>query len=172
MQIAVQTLISNQFSTNLRALKGILKKAETHAKERNFDPNLFLELRVAPDMFPFVRQIQMTTDTAKGAVARLTGKTAPVFADNEKSWEELYTRIDNTINFITSCKPEDFQGYETRSISFPWRPGLALNGHDYLTSHAIPNFYFHATTAYALLRSAGVALGKNDFLGEQNWKTI
>lgn len=170
MKHSLNDLISNQFTRSLVALKGMLHKAGEFAKERKFDENLFLQLRLAPDMFPLVRQVQIATDGAKGAAARLSGKTAPVFPDEEKTIPELIARIDKTIDFLRSFKAEDFKDYETRTMSFPWNPGSFLKGEDYLSSHALPNFYFHLTTAYAILRLHGVALGKGDFLGEQNWQ--
>jgi hypothetical protein len=169
MQHSVYDLISNQFSRSLVAMKGVLNKASEHAKARKFDENHFLTLKLAPDMFDFKRQVQIATDNAKGAVARLTGKTAPVFDDTEKTLQELVQRIDKTIEFLSSAKPEDFKDYASKKASFPWRPGVYLTGEDYLVSHAIPNFYFHSATAYNLLRAAGVEIGKGNFLGEQKW---
>lgn len=169
MKHSVHDLIAVQFSRSLLGLKGLLLKARAHAETRKFDENLFLQLRVAPDMFPFVKQIQITTDGAKGAAARLTGKTAPVFADNETTLTQLIERIERTVEFLQSTSEKDYEGYESRTMAFPWSPGVHLKGFDYLSSHAIPNFYFHMTTAYTLLRSSGVEVGKGDFLGEQNW---
>ena len=169
MKHSVHDLIAVHFTRSLVALKGLLAKARAHAEARKFDENLFLQTRVAPDMFPFVKQIQIATDGAKGAAARLTGKTAPVFADDETTLAQLIDRIDRTIAFLQSTSEKDYEGYELRTMAFPWRPGVHMQGFDYLSSHAIPNFYFHMTTAYTLLRSSGVQIGKNDFLGEQNW---
>lgn len=172
MQHPVSDFVVNQFSNNLQALRGILLKAQQHAGERKFDENLFLQLRLAPDMFPFVKQIQIACDVSKGAVARLSGKTAPAFADDEKTLVELIARIDKTLGFIREFKSEDFKDYAAKKISFPWYPGKELSGDDYLVSYAIPNFYFHITTAYAMLRQGGVNLGKGDFLGQINWKNV
>lgn len=172
MTVEVKELVVDQFSRTLGALRGILKKAQAHAAERKFDENSYLQLRLAPDMFPFVRQVQIATDVAKGAVARLSGKDAPVFADNETKLSELLERIDKTIDFIRSATKDDFKDFREKKASFPWRPGVYMMGDDYLISHAVPNFFFHVTTAYALLRGCGVALGKADYLGEQNWKSL
>lgn len=169
MKHNVHDLVSVQFSRSLKALKGLLLKAREAAKERKFDENLYLQMRMAPDMFPFVKQVQIATDTAKGAGARLTGKTAPVFEDKEATLEELLQRIDKTVEFLGTLSKEDFEGYEKKSISFPWYPGVHMNGDDFLSSHALPNFYFHMTTVYLMLRSNGLVIGKRDFLGEQNW---
>ncbi len=169
MQHSIHDLISVQFTRNLVALKGILNKASEHASDRKFDENNYLTLKISPDMFDFKKQIQITTDGAKGAVARLTGKTAPVFDDTETTFKQLVERVDKTIEFVSSAKPEDFKDYASRTMKFPFRPGVYLKGEDYLVSHAIPNFYFHMTVAYCLLRGAGVAIGKGNFLGEQKW---
>lgn len=172
MNVALNYLITEQFTRSLEALNNILIKAEDHAKERGFDPNAFLELRLAPDMFKFSRQVQIVTDLAKGAIARLTNNPAPTFEDKDTTIQELKTRIGKTIEYIATAKPEDFNGYESKVASFPWYPGKGLEGRDYLVSHAIPNFYFHISMTYALLRQHGVKLGKADFLGNQNWKNV
>jgi hypothetical protein len=165
-------MIAVQFPRSLKALRTILKKGQGFAQERKFDENAFLQTRLAPDMLPLVKQVQITTDSAKGAVARLTGKTVPSFADDETTLEQLLSRIDKTIAVLQDTKPEDFKDYATKKISFPWVPGKEMSGADYFSSHLIPNFYFHMTTTYDLLRGSGVQLGKNDFLGEQNWKNV
>ncbi len=172
MEISLNKLVDEQFIRTLQSLNDILTKAETHAKDRGFDPNSYLSLRFAPDMFPFVKQVQIVTDIAKGAVARLTNKAAPKFEDNETTLAELKTRIGKTIEFLAATKPEEYKGYEAITATFPWLPGKGLEGKEFLVSHALPNFYFHATTTYALLRMSGVNLGKADFLGKQNWKNL
>ena len=172
MQHSVNDFVVNQYTRSLIALKGLLGKAREHAKERQFDENLFLQTRFAPDMFPLVRQVQITTDLAKAAVAKLADKPMPAFPDEEKTMEELFTRIDKTIDFVRSFKESDFKDYATKTMTFPWRPGVSLSGADYLVSHSIPNFYFHLNTTYLLLRANGVNVGKGDFLGEQNWKKV
>ncbi len=169
MQLEVSDIISSQFTTNLAALRSILVKAQEHAKERKFDENKYLDMKLAPDMLNFTKQIQIASDSAKFAVSRLSGKTAPAFADEEKTLAELITRVTNTMEYVQGFKKEDFANYKNQTQTFHWNPGMSLSGHDYLTQFAIPNFYFHITTAYALLRSAGVNLGKSDFLGQVNW---
>ncbi|MCB9072792.1 MAG: DUF1993 domain-containing protein [Bdellovibrionaceae bacterium] len=170
MKHSVNDLIVNQYISGLKALKGILKKAQAFAAERKFDENSFLQLRLAPDMFPLVKQVQIVSDTAKGTVAKLAAKAAPVFEDNEKTLSELFTRIDKTIDFLKEFKNEEFSQYTNQKITFHWNPGVYMMGDDYLVTHSIPNFYFHMTIVYSLLRLHGVCLGKGDFLGEQNFK--
>jgi len=167
---AVKDLVVDQFSHGLRNLKTFLLKARTYAEERKFDENNYLGMRLAPDMFPLVKQVQITTDIAKGTAARLSGKTAPVFEDKETTVTELLTRIDRAIEFLQTLGHEDFKNYPSTKASFPWKPGVFLAGQDLYITHAIPNFYFHMTTTYALLRHAGVVIGKGDFLGEQPWQ--
>lgn len=172
MQPTVNELVVEQMSRGLVSLKGLLKRAQHFSTERKFDENNFLQLRLAADMFPFIKQVQITCDIVKGTCARLSGTTAPVFADDEKTIAELIQRIDKTYEYVQGFSDEKFHGYENRKISFPWKPGFEMMGHDYLISHAIPNFYFHLATAYAILRSNGVPLGKGDYLGELNWKNV
>jgi uncharacterized protein len=172
MKHSVSDLVVNQFSRSLKALRGLLKKSQEYAQQRKFDENLFLQMRFAPDMFPFVKQVQITSDIAKAAAARLSGQTPPSFPDDEKTLADLISRIDKTLDFIQGFKEQSFHGYEQKQVSFPWYPGKYLTGDDYLSSHAIPNFYFHMTTAYDLLRQAGMPIGKGDFLGEQNWRPV
>jgi len=172
MNSIVYDIIQLQFTQNLNALKHCLLKAQGHAEANKFDAQCFLDTKLAPDMFPFKKQIQMISDNAKGAVSRLSGKEAPVFEDNEKSFAELVTRLDKTIEYVSSFKAEDFKNFDSQKAVFPWYPGKYLNGHDYLVSFAIPNFYFHLTTAYNLLRNSGVQIGKRDFLGDLAWKDL
>lgn len=168
---SVHDITINQFSRSLEALKVILLKAEDHANLRKFKPDLLLELRIAPDMFPLVRQVQMACDTAKFAAARMSAKTAPIHPDDEKTLRELINRIDKTLDYLTTFTKADFTNYATEKITFPWVPGKYIEGGDFFESHAIPNFYFHVTAVYMLLRAAGVEIGKGDFLGNQNWKS-
>ncbi|MCE3010888.1 MAG: DUF1993 domain-containing protein [Proteobacteria bacterium] len=169
MQISVSQLTTDQFMTSLTALKVVLKKAYEYSTSKNFDFSVFMQTRLAPDQFPLVRQVQIATDVAKGCVARLGHLENPKFEDTEATYEQLMARIDKTIAFLKTVKPESFVGYEDRTIEFPWMPGQYLTGTDFLTQHAIPNFYFHFTTIYSILRANGVPLGKSDFLGQQNW---
>lgn len=153
-------------SPMLKNIATILTKAENHAKEKGYDPANLLGFRLAPDMFDLTRQVQIMTDNAKGAAFRLAGKEVPALADGEKSFGELVARIDQVRDWLKTFKPEDFDGAETREIVIKLRSGpLTFNGLDYLNRFAMPNFYFHATTAYAILRHNGVPVGKGDFLG-------
>jgi hypothetical protein len=166
----VYETVVHQFSQNLSALKNILQKTKAHADYMKFDANKFLDMKFAPDMFAFCKQIQMTTDNAKGAAARLAGKEIPVFVDDEKTMDDLIARVQKTINFLEGFKDTDFSDYENKKVTFPWNPGKFLDGKTYFYSFAIPNFYFHLTTSYDLLRQAGVPIGKNDYLGNIVWK--
>lgn len=144
-----------------------LDKAEAHAAARKFDAANFLSQRLAPDMLPFTRQIQIASDNAKGCVARLAGLEVPKWEDTEASIAELRARVQKTIDYVQSVPAGQIDGSEGREIVLPMRSGepRRFNGEDYLRFWVLPNFYFHLTTAYALLRHAGVELGKADYLG-------
>ncbi|MEK0418055.1 MAG: hypothetical protein RI949_2061 [Pseudomonadota bacterium] len=144
-----------------------LDKAEAHAKARNFDPNNYLGLRLAPDMLPLTRQVQIASDAAKGAMARLAGQEVPKWEDQEASLEDLRARIRKTMDYVASFTPAQIDGSEKKAISVPRRVGdpLQFEGEAFLKHYAMANFYFHLTTLYALLRQAGVDIGKGDFLG-------
>jgi len=150
----------------LTNLKGILSKAEAWAEEKKVDEKVVLNARLALDMLPFSKQIQLVSDTAKGGAARLGGADNPSYADDETSFAELHQRLQKTIDFVKSVDPKGFEGSETRDIvlKFPSRT-IEFKGLDYLTGFVIPNMFFHVTTAYAILRHSGVPLGKADFLG-------
>lgn len=154
------------FLHSLRALKAILEKAVAHAEARKFDPNVFVASRLYPDMLPFSRQIQIATDAAKGAAARLSGTEPPKFEDTETTMAELLARITKTIDYLESFKPEQFAGDDNRVISIK-TPRISLNftAVNFVRHWALANFFFHVTTAYALLRHGGVEVGKQDFLG-------
>ena len=149
----------------LRSLSAILKKAEAHCAAKKIDPAVMLGLRLAPDMYPLTRQVQIASDAAKGAGARLAGVAVPSFADEEKTFDELQARIAKTIDFLSGLSRAQFEGAETRAVSLK-AGGRELNfvGTDYLETWAKPNFYFHGATAYAILRHGGVDLGKTDWL--------
>jgi hypothetical protein len=154
------------FTHNLKNLSAILKAAAANAKARGIDPAVMLSARLAPDMHPLSRQVQILTDNAKGCSARLAGIEPPVFEDNETTFAELEARIKRTLEFIRSLKAAQFAGSESRDIVMKMPIGtLAFNGADYLNGWALPNFYFHYTTAYSILRHNGVPLGKMNFLG-------
>ena len=149
----------------LNATSKILSKAEAEAAPRKIDPAVLLGYRLAPDMFNLTRQVQLVTDFAKGTVARLAGQEVPKYEDTEKSIPELKARIAKTIAYVQSFKPASLDGSETRDVTIPvaGKPTV-FKGQDYLANVALPNFYFHATAAYAILRHCGVQIGKGDFL--------
>lgn len=144
-----------------------LDKAEAFAKTKGFDVNLMLQMRLAPDMFPLVRQFQSSCDTAKFCVARLGGVDSPKFEDTETTLDEIRDRIRKTLEFIASVPAEKLEGSSARELSIPRRNGpVKMSGETHLRHHCLPNFYFHASMAYGVLRHNGVDVGKRDFLGE------
>ena len=154
------------FQRTLKALDVILDKAAAYAAERKIDPTVLLTARLYPDMFALTRQVQIATDHAKGASARLAGVAVPSFSDTEGTFPDLKARIAKTLEFIASVKPAQIDGSEGRDISLKAGPReLNFKGQDYLLFFALPNFYFHVTTAFAILRHNGVPVGKLDFLG-------
>jgi hypothetical protein len=155
-----------QFIRTLGQVHRWLDKAQAYAEQKKFDANVLLGARLSPDQFPLTRQIQSISDQAKGVAARLAGQQPPVFEDNEKTLEELRARVDKTIAWLETLKPEQFEGAEARTITLPFVPGKGIKGADYVLGLGLPNFYFHATTTYAILRHNGVDVGKMDFLGE------
>jgi len=154
------------FLRMLANLSGILAKAEAYAEARKIDPAVLLGTRLFPDMFPLVRQVQLAADFSKGAGARLAGIEVPSFPDTETTFAELRERLAKTRAFLSSLSPERIDGSEERPITIKGH-GMEFNftGLDYLTTFAIPNFYFHVTTAYAILRANGLDIGKMDFAG-------
>ena len=170
MNISVHDVSVGQFSRGLINLKGVLQKGRAFAEQKKIDFPILLQTRLTPDQFPLSRQIQIACDTAKICCATLSGLAAPVMEDKEQTFEEFMERIDRTVAFLQTIKAEQFTNFEKRNYTSAHRPGLHLEGRDYLHQHAIPNFYFHVTTAYSILRSSGVDLGKRDYLGDPNWK--
>jgi hypothetical protein len=144
-----------------------LDKAEAHAVAKKFDPKNYLALRLIPDMLPLAAQIGIASDAAKLCVARLSGVEAPKFADDEVSLDELRTRIKKTIDYLQSVPAAKLEGSETREVNVPMGPGrtVPFKGEALLEHFSLPNFFFHCTMTYALLRQGGVELGKADFLG-------
>ena len=143
-----------------------LDKAEAHAAAKKFDPAVYLTARLAPDMLPLAKQIQIACDAAKFCVARLAGSEAPKFEDSETTFAELRERIARTLAYVNSVPAAQIDGTDAKDVSVPRRDGsMTMKGEDYLRHFVLPNFYFHATTTYALLRHYGVELGKADFLG-------
>jgi hypothetical protein len=151
---------------SLTNLSAILDKAASHEQSKKVDPKVIPQARLIVDMLPLSAQIQIACDTAKGAAARLAGVEAPKHEDTEATLAELKARVAKTLDFIKTIRPEQLQGAETREIvlKFP-QTTLKFTGINYLTNFVLPNFFFHVTTAYALLRKNGVDLGKRDFLG-------
>ena len=150
----------------LGAMLTWLDKAEAFATARKFDANNYLQLRLAPDMLPLLAQVRITSDSAKGCVARLSGQEAPKFDDNEATFAELRARVQKTLDYVASVPAASIDGSEARAITVPMRnrDALQFSGEAYLKHWALPNFFFHISMAYALLRHAGVELGKGDFL--------
>ncbi len=153
------------FQKTLTALNAILAKAQQHVTEKNLDEAMLLDARLAPDMFPLMKQIQIACDNAKGAVARLSGNEVPSHPDEEKTLTELRARIAKTLEYIATIPESAFADAETRHITLPYFPGKFLTGLDYAREYVLPNFFFHTVTAYALLRKEGVTIGKIDYLG-------
>lgn len=154
-----------QMTKELRQAENWLDAAVAHAEAKKFDPNLFLGFRLAPDQFAFARQIQVVCDTAKSAAARLTGKEAPKHEDNETTIDELKNRLRAVAEFVGGFSANDFEGAAARVVSQPRWEGKTMTGANYFIEHAVPNFFFHLTTAYAILRHNGVSVGKRDYLG-------
>jgi uncharacterized protein len=169
MSVSMHALALPVINQMLRNMSRWLDKAEAHAAAKRFDPNNYLTMRLTPDMLAFPRQIQIACDNAKGCVARLAGMEIPKFEDNEASLADLKARIAKTLDFVNSVPASAFEGSESRPIEIPMRNAdpLKFNGQAYLLHFALPNIYFHVTTAYALLRQAGVEIGKGDYLGAQ-----
>jgi hypothetical protein len=155
------------FVQGLDALTGVMAKAESYARARKIEPRVLLEARLFPDMFPLIRQVQLATDFAKGASARLAGVDVPSYEDNEQSFSEIKARLARTVEFVSGLPAAKFDGAESREvvIRIAGQPST-FKGDVYLIRFAIPNFMFHATTAYAILRQSGVELGKSDFIGK------
>lgn len=155
------------FQRMLGNLLKCLDKAEAHAQARGFSPDNYLVLRLAPDMLPFTKQIQIASDAAKGCAARLAGQEVPKWDDTEATFAELRARVQRTLDYLGSVPAAAFDAAAAREVVIPMRnrDPLVFTGDNYLRHFALPNFYFHVTTTYALLRQAGVPLGKGDYLG-------
>jgi hypothetical protein len=154
-----------QMSKHLGQLDKWLTAATALAETKKFDGANFMTLRLAPDQFAFARQVQISCDTAKLAASRLSGKEAPTFADTEQTLAELSTRIGAVRAWLETLTESDFDAAATKVITQPRWEGKVMTGADYFIEHAVPNFFFHLSHAYAILRHAGVALGKRDYLG-------
>lgn len=167
MTISMYSASIPVFKQMLNSLDGVLAKAEAHAAERKIDPNALLQARLFPDMFPLLRQVMIATDFVKGSAARLAGVDVPSYEDTEQSFAELHARIAKTIAFIDSLRVEQIDGSEKREITI--QPGTPRErkfaGQPYLLHYALPQLFFHVTTAYAILRHNGIDIGKRDFIG-------
>lgn len=166
MSLSIYAHSPLQFVRGLQILSGLLVKGEQFLLEKQLAESVLLEARLAPDMFPLLRQVQIVSDTAKGAVARLTGQEIPPMPDNETSFAQLYQRIEQTIAYVQRFQPTDFAEAEGRKIVLKSKMrDFDFTAESFLLTFAIPNFYFHLTTAYNILRNQGVELGKMDYLG-------
>jgi hypothetical protein len=166
MKISMYALSVGELLPMLNNLRSWLDKAAANAKARNFDPNVLAGARLAPDMFPFSKQVQLTCDFAKNSSARLAGLEAPRFEDTETTIDELRARIDKTIAYVKTIPAAAIDGQEDRDIKIPLRDTtLEMKGLPFLQTWVLPNFYFHAVTAYNILRHNGIDVGKRDFLG-------
>ena len=166
MAISMYQASAPRFVNLLKNLSGILDKAQAHAEAKKIDPRVLTAYRLFPDMFPMARQVQVACDTAKGAVARLAGVEVPKHEDTEQTFADLKARIAKTIDFIGTIKPAQIDGSEDREIVLKLASReLRFTGMQYLLGFAHPNFYFHVTTAYDILRHNGVELGKRDYIG-------
>jgi uncharacterized protein len=167
MKISMYEASIPVFVHTLGNLNSILQKGVQYAEARKFDPNNLAATRLFPDMLPLTRQVQIASDTAKFAASRLSGTEAPKFEDNETTIAELIARVDKTLDYLKGFRPDQFEGAEDRTVVIKTSRGeYTFTGLVYLRHWAIPNFFFHATTTYALLRHSGVELGKTDFLGK------
>jgi hypothetical protein len=153
------------FTKTLENLEKWMDKAGEHAKARSFEVDVLAQARLAPDQFAFNQQVQAACDQAKYAAAYLSGKPAPSHPDTEKTFAELRERIRKCTGFLATVQEKDLAGAEGRKVAPPWLQGRWLSGHDYLVDVAVPNFFFHVTMAYAILRHNGVSLGKMDYIG-------
>ena len=166
MKISMHAMSVDVFTHALGNLSAFLEKGQAHATQRKFEPAVLLASRLAPDMLPLTRQVQIACDVAKNGVARLAGQEPPRFPDTEASFEELHARIARTLDYLKGVPASALEGAETRDIKVPTRDGtLEFKGLEFLQHWAIPNVFFHVTTAYAILRHNGVELGKMDYIG-------
>lgn len=166
MSVSMFTASVPVYTQFLTSLSAILKKAAAHAEAKKIDPSILINARLSPDMFALARQVQIATDHAKGSLARLAGVEIPSYADTEATFDELEARIQKTLAFVKTFKPEQIDGTEGKEIVLTFgTQKFPFNGQTYLIQFALPNFYFHATMAYAILRENGVDVGKRDFMG-------
>ena len=165
MSISMYDASSPAFLQGLKGLRGVLAKAAAHAEAKKIDPAALLQARLYPDMFTLTRQVQIACDFAKGAAGRLAQAELPVYEDTEVTFADLDARVAKTIAFIESLKPAAIEGSEDRQVTLVRRgETFTFSGKEYLFEQALPNFWFHVTAAYAVLRHNGVEVGKKDFL--------
>ena len=167
MSLSLHSATVPTFVRGFNNLLSWLDKAQAHAEARKFDRQAYLTLKLAPDMLPFTRQVQIASDGAKACVARLAGVDVPAWEDNEASFDDLRARVRKTIDYLQSVPAEQVNAGAEREIVLPQRTRepLRLTAENFVFQYALPNFYFHTTTTYALLRQAGVEIGKRDYLG-------
>jgi uncharacterized protein len=166
MTTTLHSVATRTYLGMLKGLSSVLAKAETNAAERKIDPSVFLNARLAPDMFPLIRQVQIATDHVKGSMHRVAGTQPPKWEDTETSFAELQARIERASELVRSFGPETLNGREAESVTLKVGPGeMTFAMQDYLFGYAFGNFYFHTTTAYNILRQCGVPLGKGDYFG-------
>ena len=166
MKISMYAMSHDVFKKALTQLLHVMEKGVANAKTRNFDTGVLVSSRLAPDMLPFVKQIQLTSDFAKNSMARLAGVDPPKFEDNETTMDELFARVRKTLEYIDSVPEASLDGSETRDVKIPLRDRtVEFKGLEFLQKWALPNFFFHHVTAYNLLQHNGVDIGKKDFLG-------
>jgi hypothetical protein len=167
MSISMHAATAPIFTRMLGNLLHWLDKAQAHAEVRKFDTANYLGLRLAPDMLTFTKQVQIATDTAKRTMARLAGVEAPKYDDDETTLDQLRARVRKTLDFVASVEAAQLEGSDQREVLVPQGKGepLKFTGLSFVQQFALPNFFFHVTTVYALLRSAGVEIGKGDYLG-------
>ena len=166
MALTMYTASVPVFVRGLSNLSGLLAKGLASAEARDIDPAVLIAARLAPDMHPLSRQVQIASDSAKGAASRLAGVDNPSWPDTETTFPELQARIKQTIDYLQTFKPEQFEGSETRTVTLPSPGGdMKFTGQEFLFGFVLPNFFFHVTTAHAILRHNGVPIGKMDYLG-------
>jgi hypothetical protein len=166
MSVSMFTASVPVYTQFLTSLSNVLKKGAAHAEAKKIDPVVFVTGRIAPDMLPLSAQVQIATDHVKGSLSRLAGVEAPKFEDTEKSFDDLQARIQKTLDYVKTFKPAQIDGTEGKEIVLTFgTQKFPFNGQTYLIQFALPNFYFHTTMAYAILRHNGVEIGKRDFMG-------
>jgi len=167
MSMTMYQLSVPTFIHMLTSLTALLQKAATYAAAKKIDPSILASSRLFPDMLPLTKQVQIATDSAKGCAARLAGQQSPAYQDNETTLDELIARVQKTIDYLNTFNPLQIDGSENRNIDLKVGPyEMKFTGQHYLERFALPNFYFHVTTAYNILRHNGVEIGKQDYLGK------